>query len=246
MSYLAVKKLFRSAHLLRCFGFRLSSTTSESRSLGSLLQSHHLTIVGEEKLMLSKLYRCLELMESNVENLDLIQDTITRIDEVFMVVIVGEFNAGKSTFINSLLGAKYLKDGVLPTTDKICILRYSKDVNNRDSSNYIWRKEKNVLLDDIEDVKLPVPWLKHIALVDTPGTNAIISRHEQLTQRIVPRADLVLFVTSAERPLSESECTFLSKIKQWGKKVIIVIIFIIDYYYYYYNNIYYILCYFIY
>jgi len=39
----------------------------------------------------------------------------------------------------------------------------------------------------------------------------------------VPRSDLVLFITSADRPFSESERTFLSRIRDWGKKVVIVI-----------------------
>ena len=59
--------------------------------------------------------------------------------------------------------------------------------------------------------------------MDTPGTNAIIRRHEQLTQEFVPRSDLVLFVTSADRPFTESERAFLERIREWGKKVIIVL-----------------------
>lgn len=38
----------------------------------------------------------------------------------------GEFNSGKSTIINALLGEKYLKDGVVPTTNEITFLRYSE------------------------------------------------------------------------------------------------------------------------
>ena len=168
--------------------------------------------------MLSELYRSLKMMDTTQEELDLIHDTMSRVDEVFMVVVVGEFNAGKSTFLNSLLGGKFLKEGILPTTDKICILRnLSGDTGG--VTDHIWTKAKNILLDDVQELELPVPWLRHIALIDTPGTNAVIERHEKLTQLIVPRADLVLFVTSAERPISESEAVFLSKIKQWGKKV---------------------------
>jgi hypothetical protein len=42
-------------------------------------------------------------------------------------------------------------------------------------------------------------------VVDTPGTNVILERQQRLTEEYVPRADLVLFVMSADRPLSESE-----------------------------------------
>ena len=45
-------------------------------------------------------------------------------------------------------------------------------------------------------------------LVDTPGTNVILQRQQRLTEEFVPRADLVLFVLSADRPLTESEVSF--------------------------------------
>ena len=38
-----------------------------------------------------------------------------------MVCVVGEFNVGKSTFINALFGAGYLEDGVTPTTSMVLI-----------------------------------------------------------------------------------------------------------------------------
>lgn len=44
-----------------------------------------------------------------------------------------------------------------------------------------------------------------INLVDTPGTNVILKRQQRLTEEFVPRADLVLFVLSADRPFTESE-----------------------------------------
>jgi hypothetical protein len=59
--------------------------------------------------------------------------------------------------------------------------------------------------------------------VDTPGTNAIIRRHEELTRNFVPRSDLVLFVTSADRPFTESERDFLEQIRQWGKKIVFIV-----------------------
>jgi len=38
----------------------------------------------------------------------------------------GEFNSGKSTFINALLGRQYLQEGVVPTTNEIMLLSYSE------------------------------------------------------------------------------------------------------------------------
>ena len=62
-----------------------------------------------------------------------------------------------------------------------------------------------------------------MTIVDTPGTNAIFREHERLTTEFVPRADLVLFVTSADRPFTESERAFLEVIRNWGKKIVVVV-----------------------
>ena len=36
--------------------------------------------------------------------------------------------------------------------------------------------------------------LKEIAIVDTPGTNTIISHHQEITERFIPVSDLIVFV----------------------------------------------------
>ena len=69
----------------------------------------------------------------------------------------------------------------------------------------------------------PDPLLQALTIVDTHGTNAILREHEALTERFVPRADLVLFVTSADRPFSESERAFMERIRGWGKKIVVVL-----------------------
>ena len=72
-------------------------------------------------------------------------------------------------------------------------------------------------------ITAPVELLRDVHIVDTPGTNAIIREHERLTTEFVPRSDLVLFVTSADRPFTETERAFLETIRDWGKKIVIVV-----------------------
>ena len=71
--------------------------------------------------------------------------------------------------------------------------------------------------------RAPVELLRKISIVDTPGTNAIMREHEALTAEFIPRSDLVLFITSADRPFTESERNFLTQIKEWGKKIVLVV-----------------------
>jgi small GTP-binding protein len=129
----------------------------------------------------------------------------------FLLVVVGEWNAGKSAFVNALLGARVLEEGVTPTTSRVGILRHGSEVTRR------------VRPDGVEEVTAPAGILETVAIVDTPGTNAVLREHEALTRDFLPRADLVLFLTSADRPYAESERAFLEAIRQWGKKVVLVL-----------------------
>ncbi|KAA8543233.1 hypothetical protein F0562_021272 [Nyssa sinensis] len=151
-----------------------------------------------------------------MEEVSLLIDAVSQLDEPFLLVIVGEFNSGKSTVINALLGKKYLKDGVVPTTNEITFLRYSELESNEQQ-----RCERHP--DGQYVCYLPAPILKEMNIVDTPGTNVILQRQQRLTEEFVPRADLLLFVISADRPLTESEVSFLRYTQQWRKKVVFVL-----------------------
>ena len=168
-------------------------------------------LLKDERQILNNLRLALVQFGASPEDQATLGDSIQQLDELFLLVVVGEFNAGKSAFINALLGQKLLKEGVTPTTTQINILRYGAE------------QERHVINDSQHVLTLPVDWLNQISIVDTPGTNAIIRSHEILTSQFVPRADLVLFITSADRPFTESERQFLEKIRDWGKKVVVVI-----------------------
>jgi small GTP-binding protein len=151
------------------------------------------------------------------------------LEETFLLVVVGEFNAGKSSILNALLGApdgqKVLEEGVTPTTDRVSILVHGP-VDK--SAPYNPNLESNLNPGDGVDEfvmrrELPFSFLEGVALVDTPGTNAVIRRHQVITEGFLPRADLLLFLTSADRPFTESEKQFLTLAKSWGRKVLLVV-----------------------
>jgi small GTP-binding protein len=145
------------------------------------------------------------------EDQETLARSIEQLDDLFLLVVVGEFNSGKSAFINALLGQKVLKEGVTPTTTQINVLRHGEN------------QERMVQNENLHTITAPVELLEEISIVDTPGTNAIIREHETITSQFVPRSDLVLFVTSADRPFTESERAFMEQIRSWGKKVVIVL-----------------------
>ena len=148
---------------------------------------------------------------ATAEDAATLAESVRQLDELFLLVVVGEFNAGKSAFINALVGRAVLEEGVTPTTAQLHVIRYGETTSTE------------VLGSGIRVVTAPVDFLKDIHIVDTPGTNAIIREHERLTTEFVPRADFVLFVTSADRPFTETERAFVEAIRAWGKKVVVVL-----------------------
>jgi small GTP-binding protein len=138
-----------------------------------------------------------------------LRTVVDQLDGFFLLVIVGEFNAGKSALINALLGETILEEGVTPTTTEVQVLRHADQPSTEDAT--------------LRTLTARSPLLRDVRLVDTPGTNAISREHEVITSRFVPRADLILFVTSADRPFTESERQFMAAIRGWGKKILVAI-----------------------
>jgi small GTP-binding protein len=176
-----------------------------------ILTDQQENILKSERQFLSDLRVSLVKFDASPDDQQTLIDSIQQLDELFLLVVVGEFNAGKSAFINALLGQKLLKEGVTPTTTQINILRYGQST------------ERIVVNEHQHILTLPAELLAEISIVDTPGTNAIIREHEAITSQFVPRSDLVIFITSADRPFTESERAFLENIRNWGKKVVLVV-----------------------
>src|SRR5687767_1187287 len=167
-----------------------------------------------ESQLLVQLRETLE--PEQVEERRRVDELLAGLDELFTIVIVGEFNAGKSSLINALFGDRLRVEGPVPVDDRISILRFSDSAAGTSAT-------PRQLSDFVTEHHYSVEFLRNITLVDTPGTNSIIQRHQEITQDYIPRADLVLFVTSIDRPLSESERQFLQFIREWGKKVVFVL-----------------------
>ena len=167
--------------------------------------------VREERALLEELRVLLAGFDATADDLQTLRDAVATLDEMFLLVVVGEFNAGKSAVINALVGETVAEEGITPTTTTVTVLRHGETRGARATAAHVVEKTH------------PAPFLRTISIVDTPGTNAIIRRHEEITERFAPRADLVLFVTSADRPFTESERAFMERLRGWGKSVVVVL-----------------------
>jgi small GTP-binding protein len=168
-------------------------------------------LVALERRLVLHVRDALARADGSRADLERLAALVHEMDELFLLVVVGEYNTGKSTFINSLLGDEVFAMGDLPTTRVISILRHGE------------AGPPEALSAHLLVYRYPLDVLHDLEIVDTPGTNSIERMEEDITRGFVPRADLVLFVTSLLQPLTASELDFLGHIREWGKKVVFVV-----------------------
>ncbi len=143
-----------------------------------------------------------------------LDDLRETIKEPFLFVICGEVKAGKSSFINALLGTgkEVAKVAPQPMTDTVQQILFGEEERTVEVNPYL------------KKIFLPVDILSEIAIVDTPGTNTIVDHHQEITERFVPGSDLVVFVFEAKNPYRQSAWEFFDYIHgDWRRKVIFVL-----------------------
>jgi small GTP-binding protein len=169
------------------------------------------------------------------------RDLVTKLEEDrFHLVVVGEFNHGKTSFVNALLGAPILPTGVTPTTATIHHLRHAAEPQasvvfrdgraepiefDRVRSFVVGGESGSEEVDRLE-VGYPAALLEErIVLVDTPGVNDLSLQRADITYSYIPQSDAVLFLLDAGQILKESERVFLQEkiIGQARDKIVFVI-----------------------
>lgn len=170
-------------------------------------------------------------------------DLVQKLDaDRFHLVVVGEFNHGKTTFVNALLGASILPVGVTPTTAVIHHLEYADAPHAElvytngeraplpfdDVKNFAVGAEHGSEARELDHLEIGYPaelLRERILLVDTPGVNDLSLQRADITYSYIPRSDAVLFLLDAGQPLTESERVFLQEklLAQSRDKIIFVV-----------------------
>ncbi len=146
--------------------------------LHDILNENQERLLVEERRWLSALQVALAKFDVAPADQAALERSIRQLDELFLLVVVGEFNAGKSAFINALLGQPVLEEGVTPTTTRIQRLTYGPELDRATQSA------------TVDVLTAPVELLREINIVDTPGTNAILREHEALTRDLFSRSKM--------------------------------------------------------
>ena len=163
-------------------------------------------------------------------------------EDQFQLAVVGQFSRGKSTLMNAILGAAYLPTGALPMTSVVTTIRYGSrprvTVRRRGAGRVPIQtsldalaafvaqasSEREELQVASADVALPAPILRlGFSFIDTPGIGSAIAANTATTRRFLPDADAVIFVTSFDAPLGETELDFLRDVQRQVERLFFVV-----------------------
>ncbi len=157
-------------------------------------------------------------------------------EEIFNLVVLGQFKRGKSTFINALLGADILPTAVVPLTSAVTILRYGEEkravIRFLDGTSaetqldrlpaYITERENPKNRKNVKEVEVfyPSDQLKDgLRIIDTPGVGSVYQHNTDAALAYLPYVDAAIFVVSADPPLSKNEHAFLKDVRLYAHKL---------------------------
>ena len=157
-------------------------------------------------------------------------------NNVFNLVVLGQFKRGKTTLINALLGAEILPTAVVPLTSIATILKYGETLNIKVYFNdgrlteiepvtlnqYVTEKGNPRNEKDVQEVIItyPSPYLKDgVRLIDTPGVGSVYEHNTDVAYQYLPKSDAALFLLSVDQPVSKAELDFLKDVKQYSHRI---------------------------
>lgn len=160
--------------------------------------------------------------------------------EPLMLMVMGEYSTGKSTFINALLGQEVAVVNMTPTTSvitKICYgeqeklfihykdgrveeidVKYFKQMTSESGDD----NHKPHLSISYVERRMPIDTLRNLTIIDSPGLNALIASHARATNSFIGKADVVFWIFSADQPISQSAYEAMGRLDSRLKPVAIM------------------------
>jgi GTPase Era involved in 16S rRNA processing len=156
------------------------------------------------------------------------------------VAVIGRFKAGKSSFLNSLIGREVLPVAAVPLTAVVTRLRYGpqdralvRHLDGRETeiplgqlAEYVTEQrnpanEKAVAMVDVETSSLQPH--QGIRFVDTPGLGSVFAHNTRTSMDWLPRVGAALLAVSIDQPLSEYDAALLKELAKHTPEVSILL-----------------------
>ena len=183
--------------------------------------------------------------ENTVKNLTVLKENVEK--GLFSIVIVGEFSAGKSTFLNALMGKKILPSFSKETTATVNYLRHTSEAPNGEKGIVYYKNGKTEILPSLDvdviekvvstrgdkdvvsdiahvDLYLDSKFLENgVVLVDSPGLNGIKEGLGEITLNQIKQSYASIFMFNCEQPGSKSNFEILKDVKENSNSIFFIL-----------------------
>lgn len=204
----------------------------------------------KEKVLeyLSQTIQFLEGQDGTEETVTALRDYRHNVEEgLFSIVLVGEFSAGKSTFLNALMHKRVLPSFTSETTATVNFLRHTSQAPNQEAGIVYYNDgcQEAITLQDLErvvstrgdteeqkvatsvdhvDLFLDSALLQDgVMLVDSPGLNGVADHHREITERQIQASHASIFMFSARQPGSRTDFEYLRSLKSQSGNIFLVL-----------------------
>jgi len=156
------------------------------------------------------------------------------------VAILGQFKAGKSSFINCLISRQILPVGVTPVTTVITRLQFGgldratitffdgtrQEIPVANLDEYTSEAKNPSNSKNVEMVDIELSSLADYAglrIVDTPGLGSVFKYHMEVSANWLPEVGAAILAVSADRPLSENDVQLIRELTHYTPKIILLL-----------------------
>jgi len=155
---------------------------------------------------------------------------------VFDLVVLGQFKRGKTTLINALLGSDILPTAVVPLTSIVTIIRFgdplgikvyfnderAEEIGPEEIAGYVTEKGNPKNAKNVKEVLIdyPSPFLRDgVRLIDTPGVGSVYQHNTDVAYEYLPKSDAAIFLLSVDQPVSQAELDFLGDVGEFSHRI---------------------------
>jgi len=152
------------------------------------------------------------------------------------IAVPGRFKAGKSSFLNHLIGMPFLPVGAVPVTSVVTEIGYGP--MERAEARYSNGQVREIPLGEIGDyidegrnpenrkqvvlVRVELPSLQRfrgIRFVDTPGLESVLARNTDASREWLPNVGLAIVAVGVDPPLSQRDIELIRELSRYTSNI---------------------------
>ncbi|HSB78278.1 MAG TPA: dynamin family protein, partial [Candidatus Methylomirabilis sp.] len=161
-------------------------------------------------------------------------------EETLNIAILGRFKAGKSSFLNHLLGQPVLPVGVIPVTTVVTEIQHGPkeqaEIGFRDGrtefipvhrlGEFIAEAENPGNAKQVQRVRVALPAMERypgLCFVDTPGLESVLAHNTDAALEWLPNVGLAVVAVGVDPPLSQHDLELIRALSRYTPHIALLL-----------------------